>query len=332
MLRYAFLLLIFYSCTALSAQTCSITSQNANQDLCTACSTGTNPAIVNGVFTGYLDILVPYTIDADCLSGLVWADFVNIWVDRGGSLTFAQDPDVARATTVSATYRHHKHSGAIYAYGQNWYPRGQGDGYNDFAARMQASADRTIEPVPGGDASALPVSLLHYRATRSGTTVSLEWATAREESTDRFELQHSTDGKTFVLLTGIPAAGKSDTTRQYRATHTAGFADRTHYYRLVQYDYDGSRAVLGIRAVRAAGAYSPGSIYPNPAAAGQTVTLSLTASAQLVTLYDLRGQVISTYPVAPIPTLRTVIALPRDLSQGTYYLRHADKTTKLVVR
>ncbi len=313
-------LLLVLWITSLQGQVCTIDAQNANQDLCTACSTGTNPAVVDGRFTGRLNVTVSYTIGAQCLSNLIWDQSVEFYIDRGANLTFAQDPTVAANTTVAATEAHHRHSGTISAYGQLYYPRTQagGDSYSDFAARMQSTAGMR----------SLPVDLLRWEAEDGESAVSLQWSTAQEEGADYFELYHSATGRSFVPIARVRAAGYSSQMNEYEWTDTRNLVGEVHYYRLLQYDYDGTVAHLGIRSVRRPSPFTPSRIHPNPARAGASLSLHLPQSVDEVVLLDAMGRVIRTYPAR---SPRVHIRLPYNLSAGLYVLRVGKQLARLQV-
>ncbi|MBK6831172.1 MAG: M36 family metallopeptidase [Flavobacteriales bacterium] len=85
--------------------------------------------------------------------------------------------------------------------------------------------------------STLPVELLDLSATPVSDGISVDWITASEENSDRFEVEHSTDGQRWSRIGTLTAAGNSFTTTSY------AFLDRTpatgtNYYRLFMVDRD----------------------------------------------------------------------------------------------
>lgn len=93
----------------------------------------------------------------------------------------------------------------------------------------------------------LPVELMLFDARCQGESVVLEWTTATETNSSHFVIEHSADGTRFSELGRLPAAGTSNSVREYRwqAPVSAGLT----YFRLRQVDLDGSEATAWVRAV-----------------------------------------------------------------------------------
>jgi hypothetical protein len=84
----------------------------------------------------------------------------------------------------------------------------------------------------------LPVELLYFEGTKYPTFNLLKWSTASESNSDYFSIEVSTDGLTWKKIGEKKAAGNSNTKIDYSYTHTFTY-DGIHYYKLIQYDYDG---------------------------------------------------------------------------------------------
>jgi hypothetical protein len=85
----------------------------------------------------------------------------------------------------------------------------------------------------------LPVELTIFKAQVFDKQVDINWQTASERNTSRFELQRSLDAREFITLASIEAGGDSYQQKSYR------FSDNNpvigiNYYRLRQTDNDGS--------------------------------------------------------------------------------------------
>lgn len=95
----------------------------------------------------------------------------------------------------------------------------------------------------------LPVELLSLDAKWKNQTVEVLWATASEINSDYFLVQRSPDGLLFESIGSVSASGFSNSTVEYR------FDDRNpvkgiSYYRLEQFDYDGSSETSQTVAVK----------------------------------------------------------------------------------
>ncbi|WP_400193014.1 Ig-like domain-containing protein [Hymenobacter sp. B81] len=165
----------------------------------------------------------------------------------------------------------------------------------------------------------LPVELTRFVATRQGTDVVLDWATASEKNNDRFEVERSLNGTDFVRVGSVAGHGTTAAPHSYRHTDAgAGTLARQLYYRLRQVDMDGTATHSGIRTVEFAASTAPVTLAPNPTTGQLHLDLSSLPGATLtVTVTDLLGRRVLTQTVerstkAPL----SVRALPA----GTYLL------------
>jgi hypothetical protein len=123
----------------------------------------------------------------------------------------------------------------------------------------------------------LPVELISFTAREKPQGVWLQWSTASEQDSDYFQIERSSDGKTWEPLGRVVAAGQSNVVRNYE------FLDKTplfgwQYYRLLQKDWDGTSAY-----------YGPVSLFSN-AAAGSLEVYPTVFVDQLNLKMQARGQ------------------------------------------
>ena len=164
----------------------------------------------------------------------------------------------------------------------------------------------------------LPVELLDFVAEVNKDEVHIRWATTTELDNDYFLLEHSTDGVDFKVLGELPGRGFTTNISVYEWTHEEPAAG-VNYYRLWQYDFDGSASMLGIQQVRLqTTAFTIAGVSPNPGFSGGFVRMDLptdthsiqvhlvcSSGQQWPLLFDADGQ----------------IQLPNGLATGMYYLR-----------
>ena len=94
------------------------------------------------------------------------------------------------------------------------------------------------------DPTPLPVELLDFSASLRDKGTMVEWSTASENNSLKFDLYRSSDGSTWGLLDEIPAAGFSNSEVPYRyfdEDMSSGYS----YYKLIQIDIDGKEDVYG---------------------------------------------------------------------------------------
>jgi hypothetical protein len=89
----------------------------------------------------------------------------------------------------------------------------------------------------------LPVTLLDFNAIKVNESVLLEWQTESEYNSDYFEVEHSVNGTDWNRLFTVNAAGESSESLIYQETDKNPI-DGISYYRLNQYDLDGTKTFL----------------------------------------------------------------------------------------
>ena len=137
----------------------------------------------------------------------------------------------------------------------------------------------------------LPVELAFFKAREFDNKVVLQWSTASELNNDYFDIQRSVDGVNFDKLGTVGGNGTTYHTIQYH------FADQAplrgvNYYRLKQFDFDGSFAYSPLIRVFFETGDTGMKVYPNPAADILRISLDhrfINTKTQLK-LYDAKGQ------------------------------------------
>ncbi|MBB4079282.1 hypothetical protein GGR28_001902 [Lewinella aquimaris] len=312
----------------LGAQTCILTSQS--QDFCTECSTqsvnGEPPALINGVFSGTLEITTTYEISAACLANVVFSGTVVFELNKKNHLTFGQDPQVAEGTNTTVASHNAQGGGIIYAFGTSYTKP-----YTEFEAIMSPAAGSGGIGGGGSGSAQLPVTLLHWNATATSAGINLSWASLNETDNDYYSVEHSTDGLTFRELTSVEGSFTTTEVQEYAYRHLSPAAG-TNYYRLVQYDIDGTRTRFGVVSAEVAATQAGYTLSPNPARAGQEIVLHDPASRGVtpITLHHIDGRLIRSYTT--VPNEATRIQLPDGVTHGMYVVRYGSKSKLLVVR
>ncbi|MCF0058162.1 Ig-like domain-containing protein [Dyadobacter sp. CY356] len=108
----------------------------------------------------------------------------------------------------------------------------------------------------------LPVTLIGFDAVKEGSTSLLTWITSTEMNSDYFEIERSTDAKTWVNLGIVNAAGNSNTKSNYSFVDSIPESG-LNYYRLKMIDLDGTFAYSRIESVNFP-EFSWAKLYPNP--------------------------------------------------------------------
>jgi len=115
--------------------------------------------------------------------------------------------------------------------------------------------------------NSLPIKLLTFTATPSGSKVDVAWTTENEVNNKYFTVERSSDGHTFTEIGTKPSSapkGNSTSKLDYQTTDTKPLSG-TSYYRLKQTDYNGKFEYFKMVPVN----FTPGraitfTVYPNP--------------------------------------------------------------------
>lgn len=88
--------------------------------------------------------------------------------------------------------------------------------------------------------ASLPVNFIEVVARATAVDlVRVSWTTAQEVNNDYFEVQRSSDGRSFETVGRIVGAGTTSTHRSYHLVDR-GVPAGMYYYRIAQVDYDGT--------------------------------------------------------------------------------------------
>ncbi|HMO32523.1 MAG TPA: hypothetical protein PKE07_05950 [Lacibacter sp.] len=175
--------------------------------------------------------------------------------------------------------------------------------------------------------STLPVRGLQLNAVFGQGEVTVQWTTEQEAETDFFEVERSTDLRTFTSLGKIQAAGTSLSRRNYQyrdRLQDAGAATRIHY-RIRQVDMNGAsvfsktvtvnRKFLDLVSVRT-----------NPFREQLVLELRFPATRSLsIQLLDQLGRPVrTTHTQMPGGNQQVLLSGLDQFPAGTYYLRLVD--------
>jgi len=98
-------------------------------------------------------------------------------------------------------------------------------------------------------AAALPVELQSFQAKVKGEEVVLDWISASESNNDFYVVERSTNNIEFEEAGTIKGAGTSSVSHPYSFTDMQPYLKGISYYRLKQFDYDGTKHISGSVAV-----------------------------------------------------------------------------------
>ncbi|MBL7698238.1 MAG: T9SS type A sorting domain-containing protein [Chitinophagaceae bacterium] len=174
--------------------------------------------------------------------------------------------------------------------------------YNSSSTRFPASAPvgtvqgpasaASIRASPQFQAGTLPVKLTEFIASKDAKGVSLSWRTSAEINSSHFEIERSTDGKSFSAIGRVSAAGNTGVEQSYSYTDGAA-ADGSNYYRLKIVDIDASFEYGPIRSVSFTATALNVVAGPNPANSFINVKVSMPGNQPYrLRLINRAGQVM----------------------------------------
>ena len=169
----------------------------------------------------------------------------------------------------------------------------------------------------------LPVELTSFDAVSGNGSVTLNWTTASESNSDRFDIVR--DGTTV----GRVAAENHATGSSYTWTENNLTNGHTYNYELVAVDLDGSMSAIGeISATptfnsAAVTEYALHQNYPNPFNPETSISFDLAEAGQVsLTVFNPLGQTVATLANGSMASGRHTIAFDgTNLTSGLYYYR-----------
>ncbi|MGN6194419.1 MAG: LamG-like jellyroll fold domain-containing protein [Ginsengibacter sp.] len=176
--------------------------------------------------------------------------------------------------------------------------------------------------------SALPVNLVNFTGTNKDGANLLQWSTASEQNSSRFEVQRSENGSDFTTVGTVAAAGNSDKLINYQYEDRPLSNAAKYYYRLKMVDKDGATKYSSVVLIKNSAA-TLSLVYPNPAS--DHITISINGTTLLNTralLTDVNGKVLQTISLTQSST-------PVNISQyqrGMYVVKFSDGSSVKVVK
>lgn len=170
-------------------------------------------------------------------------------------------------------------------------------------------ADAPINP------GTLPVKLVNFIAKADGKASQLTWQTQTEINNNRFEVERSLDGLSWIKIGEIKGAGSNYQLKNY-AFRDVFPANGVNYYRLKQIDNNDAFEYSAIKTIKFTLTDDVKiSIYPNPIT--DYIRFSGTGSKNLtVSLIDLSGKVIF-----KVVNISESLSIPANINNGIYLLK-----------
>lgn len=167
----------------------------------------------------------------------------------------------------------------------------------------------------------LPVKFIDFTAVSKDKRNELNWKVTCEQTTDRFEIEKSADGKEFVNIDAIKAKNTNCVDETY--TYLDYDIENTQsYYRIKQIDFDGQSIYSKTVSVRNDSRNKTVSIYPNPVENTLNIFVNDTEIGIMnIGVFSIDGKlVIQSNLLKQSGQINTTLNL-KQLSSGTYIVK-----------
>jgi Secretion system C-terminal sorting domain len=185
-------------------------------------------------------------------------------------------------------------------------------------------------------AGLLPIKMSGFTALRENKNVKLQWTTSSEQNNTRFEIQRSSDGRTWTTITSINGNGTGAASTTYKA-YDQNPLSGVSYYVIKQFNADGHSYLSDIKLVKMPEIKGIILVTPNPSHSGISFRISnISASNVDASVINMNGLLVHREIINSIqPNSINKLSMKEQLSPGVYILRLKSETlsqsTQLVI-
>ena len=173
----------------------------------------------------------------------------------------------------------------------------------------------------------LPIKLEYFTVNKKGSQVEVDWKTSEEINVDHFGIEHSIDASNFKQVGSIKSKGSS-TGGEYSYVHGTP-AKGLQYYRLAEYDLDGTITYFPIKSILFDDLKKPVEIKSN-LTSGIVTAYFKQAAFRRVLLIDRMGRTLQRIEITNQQAQINVDI--SSLASGIYYLKFMNDENSITER
>lgn len=137
----------------------------------------------------------------------------------------------------------------------------------------------------------LPLIWSSFNTECQGAQVRISWKTEQEQNTQQFIIRRSSDGRNWITIANLPAAGNSSIARLYNYLDQQPSSGPS-YYQILQQDIDG-RLTLSPVLLNNCNAGDDLKVFPNPVFTECWISLQLNRGGNIIIqLFDSKGALV----------------------------------------
>jgi hypothetical protein len=249
---------------------------------------------------------------------------------NGSSIRRYYEISPVNNTNMGATLRFHYFDGELNSLTENtlviykksaspnWLLQGFSvrDITNNFVERnaVDATGSWTLSSVN----NALPVHFTLFNLRCDNNRVIINWKTAQEQNSSRFDVQRTIEGTDWTVIGSMPAAGNSTNERSYSFVDNNPVANSQ--YRIAEYDIDGRTQFTNTQQADC-DVTDVFKVWPNPFRDALFVSISASnGSTAIIKLFDSKGALVKMQSATILPGVSQLKIDAGSLAKGVYSL------------
>lgn len=194
--------------------------------------------------------------------------------------------------------------------------------YVAFKARNGNGQNLYIDDINIYKSVVTPVKLATFSVIQNTKNTVCKWETKSELNVANYEIERSTDGRTFVKIGSVNAVGNSSVAQFYQFTDEAAYNQNasTLYYRLKMNDIDGKFTYSNVVVIKI-GEKQSVKLYPNPTKDNlyvQIASSANTVTSNTIQITDYLGRIVLDRKVIVTPGTQSFELNTSNLPKANY--------------